>query len=270
MLGRLFSLIGLSWGNGGLSVDGASESPSYPPAGTILNTFVSIEFLVANGGGSVDVNGTLYASQVCDVYVKADGVGGSYYDWANAFNVSYRPYGYGIASMGGNTYVTINGNNYINGTSSNDYYHDGSGGYYQNSNTTYSSYGDFIFYDSNSGSNTINTPVGSFAYESWSGINYYHDGSGGFYTNFNGYSHANDNDYIGNDGTSGSNSTEVPSGSGNYFTYSGWTSITYYYQTSGNTYLGIQQNPFNAYYGDYIYTYDGYNFYWDGNGGYYY
>jgi hypothetical protein len=79
-----------------------------------------------------------------------------------------------------------------------------------------------------------------------------------------------DGTFIGTDSTGGTNSTEVPSGSGNYFTYGSWSSIDYYYQLSGNTYSYYYQGVMSTNYGDYI-TYDGtYNYYWDGTGGYYY
>lgn len=271
MFGRLFSLIGLSWGNGGMSVDGApSEPPSYPPAGTILSTSYVVEFPSAYGGGTVYVNGTYYPNQNCDVNLIADGVGGSYDDWANAFNIIYKPLGSSIYGEMGTSYVTINGNNYSSGSYSNNYYHDGSGSYYSDGSSSYNTYGEFITSDSNSGSNTIYTPVGSFAYESWSGYSYYHDGSGSYYSNMDGYSQASDGTFIGTDSAGGTNQTEVPSGNSNYYTYSSWSSIDYYFQLSGNTYSSTYQGVMSANYGDYI-TSDGtYTYYWDGTGGYYY
>ena len=255
---------------GGASVFKLPGPVSFPEAGTILNTFGGVEYPIANGGASVDVNGTGYASQTCDVYLKADGLGGSYYDWANAFNINYKSYGVTITNISGTTYVDVNGTQYPNGSYSTDYFHDGTGGQYSSGSSSYSSYGDYITSDSNSGSNSISTPVGSFVYESWTGHEYYHDGMGGYYSNVVGYSQASDGTFIGTDSAGGTNQTEVPSGSGNYFTYSSWTSIDYYFQLSGYTYSYYYQGVTSANYGDFI-TNDGtYDYYWDGSGGYYY
>jgi len=257
---------------GGASLFSLPGAISFPAAGTILNTLYGQEYPISEGGGSFyfGTTGGSVSNQICSVYEKADGVGGSYYDWASAFDVSFRPYSQSFYSDSGNSYVTINTTNYTNGSWSNDYFHDGAGYYYSSGSSSYSPYGDSITSDSNSGSNSISTPVGSFAYESWTGYSYYHDGYGGYYSNMDGYSQASDGTFIGTDSAGGSNQTEVPSGSGNYFTYSSWTSIDYYFQLSGNTYSSIQQGTWSVNYGDYI-TNDGtYNYYWDGTGGYYY
>ena len=255
-------------GRGGLLF--SPNDGTYPPAGTILNTYVGVEFHIANGGASVEVNGNYYPSQYCDVYLKADGVGGSYYDWASAFNVIYKSSGTFILNNSGTLYVNINGTNYLAGSYNYDYYHNGSGGSYSSGSSSYSSNGDYITSDSNSGSNSISTPIGSFEYESWTGHNYYHDGSGGYYSSLAGYSQASDGTFIGTDSTGGAHSTEVPSGSGNYFPYSSWSSIDYYFQLSGYTYSSSYQGVTSAVYGEFI-TNDGTNsYYWDGAGGYYY
>ncbi len=272
MLNGLFSLIGLSWGNSGFTVEGPSEPPSFPEAGTILNTFTGIEYPVENGGNSFYFSnlGASVPSQICSVYLKADGTGGSYYDWAYVFDVSYKPYGQSFYSESGTSYVTINGTNYSNGSYSNEYFHDGYGSYYGSGSSSYSSNGVFITSDGNSGSSSISTPVGSFTYESWSGYSYYHDGYGSYYSIADGYSQASDGTFIGTDSSGGSNQTEVPSGSGNYYAYSTWSSIDYYFQLSGYTYAYYYQGVMSANYGDYI-TNDGtYSYYWDGSGGYYY
>jgi hypothetical protein len=254
-----------------MSVDGPSEPPSLPEAGTILNTFTGIEYPTDNGGSSFYLSEVGFVpNQICSVYLKADGVGGSYYDWANVFDVSYKPSGQSFYSGSGTSYVTINGTDYSSGSYSYEYFHDGSGSYYTSGSSSYSPYGDYITSDNNSGSSSISTPVGSFTYENWSGNSYYHDGSGSYYSNRDGYSQATDGTFIGTDSTGGSSQTEVPSGSGNYFTYGSWSSIDYYYQLSGNTYSYYYQGVMSANYGDYI-TNDGtYSYYWDGTGGYYY
>ncbi len=271
MFGGLFSLIGLSWGNGGMSFDGPSEPPSFPEAGTVINTLSGIEYPPENGGSTFyySSTGSAIPNQICSVYIKADGVGGSYYDWTGVFDVAWKPSGQSFHSDSGSSYVTINGINYSNGDWSYQAYHDGTGSYYTFGNSNYAPYGGYITSVGNSGSNYISTPVGSFAYESWTGYSYYHDGSGSYYSSYDGYSQVSDGSFIGTNSSGGSNQTEVPSGSGNYFAYSTWSSIDYYYQSSGNTYTSYYQGVWNAAYADYI-TYDGmYTYYWDGSGGYF-
>lgn len=271
MFNRLFSLIGLSWGNGSMTVDGPSEPPSFPPFGTIINT-VTTEYPISAGGSYFDYNGTNYPNQVATVNIVADGVGGTFYDWANATGISYK--GDGVYVTNYTSYsspIIINGTDYGAGcTYTGDVYHNGSGGYYEaGTGGSCTPYGTFITSVGSSGSNGINTPVGYFVYESWTGLSYYHDGMGGTYANYDGFTAQPDGTFIGTDSTGGSNQTEVPSGSGNYFTYSSWSSIDYYFQLSGYTYTYYYQGVTSANYGDFI-TNDGtYDYYWDGNGGYY-
>jgi len=92
MLNGLFSLIGLSWGNGSISVEGSSEAPSFPPAGTILNTLTDQVYPIAQGGGYFSYQGDR-PNQYADVYEKTNGTGGTYLDWSNAFNVEFIPQG---------------------------------------------------------------------------------------------------------------------------------------------------------------------------------
>jgi hypothetical protein len=79
----------------------------------------------------------------------------------------------------------------------------------------------------------------------------------------------NGGDELTTDYTSGSNSTEVPSGSGNYFNYRTWDGVVYYYDSGSNGYYTGYYNEYNASYGDYITEYNGVYYYWDGIGGYY-
>lgn len=270
MIIGLSSIIADGFGSPRFAIEGPSVPVSFPPAGTILETLTAQTYPISNGGGFVDYNATQYPNQNADVYRKADGFGGNYLDWANAFNVTYKT-GVFTSYTSYSSDIVINGTSYGAGCSySGDVEHNGSGGYTEiNQSGGCSSSGFLITSDSNSGSNSISTPVGSFAYESWSGNNYYHDGSGGYYSQYTGFTSQGNGAYIGDDGTSGSNSAEVPSGSGNYYSYTSWSNILYYYNGSGGYYTSYQ-GVWNASYGDYI-TYDGmYNYYWDGNGGYYY
>lgn len=255
---------------GGASLFKLPVSASFPEYGTILSTISGTEYPVNEGGASVNISGTDYATQTCNVYVRANGSGGSFYDWPNAFDIAYKGNGNLIVSLTTTSYVEISSAYYPNGSTVTDYFHDGAGGYTSSGSTTYTGYGELITSDTNPGSNSISTPVGSFAYESWTGNEYYHDGDGYYYSTQTGYTAESDGAFIGSDTTGGTNQTEVPSGSGNYFTYYSWSSIDYYFQLSGYGYTSSYQGVTSASYGDFI-TYDGfYNYYWDGSGGYYY
>ncbi len=256
--------------SGGASIFALPGPVSFPPAGTILETLTAQTYPISEGGGYVTYNSTQYANQNADVYRKADGVGGNYLDWANAFNVVYSSAQFTTYSSN-SADIIINGTNYGAGCSYyGDVYHDGAGGYTEvgTGGSCYSS-GSSITSDSNAGSNSISTPVGTFTYESWTGNDYFHDGLGGYYSTYQGYTSQPDGAFIGTDSTGGSNQTEVPSGSGNSYTYSTWSSIDYYFQLSGYTYTYTYQGVVSANYGDYITNYSGTDYYWDGNGGYY-
>jgi hypothetical protein len=243
---------------------------SFPEAGTILETLTSQTYPISEGGASVQHGGVNYPSQNADVYRKANGTGGDYLDWANAFNLTYKT-GIFTSYSSSTANIVINGSSYGAGcTYTGDVEHDGSGGYNEINQSGGCSYaGSLITSDSISGSQTISTPIGNYAYETWTGNDWFHDGSGGYYSVKVNVVTQGSGAYIGDDGTTGSSSTEVPSGSGNYYSFSSWTSITYYYNGSGG-YNSSYQGAWNASYGDYI-TYDGtYSYYWDGSGGYYY
>lgn len=269
MFGKLFSLIGLSWGSGGISVTGPSEPPSFPDAGSYNSTLYGVTYPIANGGGYVYYNGTNYENQNCDVQVLNNGTGGTYTDWTSATNISYKSNGSGITGYYYDTYVYVNGTNYTSGSFTNDVYHDGSGGYYEQSSGSYASNGSYITSDGNGGSNSIYTPVGYYTYESWTGNSYYHDGNGSYFSQSDGYSQSSNGSFIGSANGNGSLQTEVPSGSGNYYDYATYSQVDYYYNGSSG-YYATYWYTWQANYGEYI-TYDGSNsYYWDGNGGYYY
>lgn len=174
------------------------SSVANPPAGTILSTQTGVTYPIANGGaGIVPFGSTVYPSQDCDVYVKANGTGGSYYDWANAFNIVYKSNGTYIASETGNTVVNIGGTYYQTGTYSNDYYHDGSGGSYSSGSTSYFDYGTFI----TSIPYQTEVPTGSASYYNNGTTNdYYNDNNGGYYSSSGGAFYSTGT-FIFNDGT---------------------------------------------------------------------
>ncbi len=264
----LSSIIADGFGSTRFAIEGSSVTVSFPPYGTLIETLTNQQYPIAEGGLSLEIGGTYYATQTATVDRLADGAGGDFLDWDNVRDVAYYSNGTYITNASGSTYVDINGTNYVNGSYVTNYYHSGEGSFYSSSDYSYFIYGELIT-SSGSGSSSISTPAGSFTYETWDGINYYADGGSGYYLEYNNLASASYGDYIGNDGTSGSNSTEVPSYSNNYFSYETWTSQDYYYDGSGSYYTA-KVDLVSASYGDFI-TNDGtYDYYWDGSGGYYY
>ena len=244
---------------GGASLFKLPGAISFPAAGTILSTETGVEYPIAQGGSAVNVEGTNYPSQRCDVYVKADGSGGSYYDWANAFNVVYKPYGALITNASGDFTVTINSTSYDVGDYTNYWYHDGAGSYYTDLNSTYEPYGETI--TSVTGiTSTININGTNYTNGSYDEV-YRSDGAGGYYSTIENASYTSNGTAI----VTLSNQTEVPSASSNYF-YNG-TDTEYYHNGSGGSYT----NTVGAYYsyGDFITNYSGTDYYWDGSGSYY-
>ena len=235
-------------------------SIGFPAAGTILSTDTGVEYPIAEGGSSVYADTANYPNQICDVYVKANGSGGSYYDWVNVFNVQYKPYGAGITSNSGNATVTINGTSYDVGDYNNYWYHDGAGSYYTGGDNTYMSYGETITSVTGIAS-TITINGTNYTNGSYDEV-YRSDGTGGYYSTFENTSYTS----YGTSIVSLSNQTEVPSASGIYY-YNG-TDTEHYHNGSGGSYT----NTVGAYYsyGDFITNHYGTDYYWDGNGGFYY
>jgi hypothetical protein len=165
MFGRLFSLVGLSWGSAGLSIDGSSGAPAFPPAGSFNSWLYDVTYPPANGGGEVYTT-SYYPNQFCDVQVKNNGTGGTYTDWATVTDVQYKLYGYEINSESGSYTVSVCSGTYSVGSYTNVYYHDGNGSYYSGGGGSYNSYGTYI--------------------TSCDGYDFYSDGYGGYYSNYNG------------------------------------------------------------------------------------
>jgi hypothetical protein len=271
MFGRLFSLIGLSWGNGSISVDGPSEAPSFPAYGTFIETLTGMSVPITEGGSYVEYQGTQYESQRATVDSLADGFGGSFLDWANRRDSYFKNAEQFTTYTSYSAVIEINGENYGSGcTYTGDVLHDGSGWYYESGTVGGCTASGTFITNTGSGSNSISTPVGDFIYQSWDDLLYYHDGSGGYYSDSINLVQANHGDYIGGDGTSGSLQTEVPSGSGNYYTYATYDSTTYYFDVYNTSYYTSLENLNYYSYGTYIGNFDGYDYYWDGYGGYYY
>jgi len=265
-MGVEFHRIGLAISSGsshngfGKIVSFPSVAPSFPEYGEFIETLTAQEYPIAQGGGELTINGTTYPNQVADVNRLADGVGGSFLDWTNVSNVAYKSNGNAITTASGSHSVTINGTNYTVGSYTTTYYHNGSGGYYESSDNSYSSYGTYI--TSQTGiTSYINIAGTDYLNGSYDTV-YYSDGVGSYYSN-------NENGSYTSYGTlivGFNNQTEVPSSSGNYF--DNGTTNDYYHDGSGSSYTSTGGSYYS--YGEYIANIDGYNFYWDGNGGYYY
>lgn len=144
---------------GSLSIS-APVSPGFPAAGTLLSTADDYPLTVANYPSVQTVSvvhnaGTLVSpNQTGDVPIRADGSGGSYYDYTTVTDVKYKTNGTWIDETYELTvlnlslyvnpvYINISGTNYANG----DGYiyvskHDGSGGYFNEYSTrNYVGYG---------------------------------------------------------------------------------------------------------------------------------
>jgi len=137
MFNGLFSLIGLSWGNGSVSVSGPSEGPSYPPAGTYYDTQYGVEYPIAEGGSYTinPLDSSQVPNQVCDVDREHDGSGGIVYDWTTATNIQYKTAGTSYATdfntqidFGSEEVPTGSGNYFSPSFEHPTYEHDGSGG----------------------------------------------------------------------------------------------------------------------------------------------
>ena len=156
----------------------------YPPAGTILSTLDDVIFPIAEGGASVTWQDPFELSYYyvprdsVDVYVKADGSGGSYTDWANAFDNKYIANGilaqngawttnqYQINTNCNGTYPVNDGDVRANG------YYDGLAGFYNQNEYRYlMSFGTQVYYES--------CDDGSGNYID---IYYYSDGNGYYFT----------------------------------------------------------------------------------------
>jgi hypothetical protein len=273
MLNKLFSMIGYSIAPSGRGLANAvslvNSSPSFPEEGTILSTEYGVEFPVAEGGQFVYYQDTNYPNETVDVNIVADGSGGSYYDWTNTTNKQYKTSVF--TTYTSNTEdIIIDGVNWGAGcTYYGDVYHDGNGWYYEvGTSGGCTSYNTHIT-DGGSGSNEISTPIGMWAYQTWTDVNYYHDGSGGYYADYNYDFTASVDEPIGTDYTSGSNSREVPDFSGVYYSYEIWDSVNLFYDGYGS-YYSTYNYTYVASWGDEI-TNDGtYTYFWDGTGYYFY
>ena len=194
----LSSIVGDGFGSGSFVFgEVLGEPPSFPPAGTVLETLIGQPYPISEGGATVYAGSAItpYPSQFASVYRKANGTGGNYLDWANAFDIGYYSNGTNITTENLPTYVNVNGNNYQSGTFDQSWLHDGGGGYYtETANVSYTSYGTSIA----SFGNYTEVPTGSSnILFNGTSTEYYHDGYGGSFTSIGGSYYSNGT-YIGN------------------------------------------------------------------------
>ncbi len=244
----------------GTIVSFPSVPPSFPEYGELIETLSAQTRPISEGGSYLTINAANYPNQLADVNRLADGVGGSFLDWANAYNIHYFGVDTTITTASGSHSVTINGSNYSVGSYTTTYFHDGMGSYYGSTDNSYSSYGTYLTgqtgvtsYINIDGTDYIN---GSYD------VNYYSDGSGSYYSNNENYSYTSYGTFI----VSFNNATEVPAGSGLF--YSNGTSTDWYHNGSGGSYNALGGSYIG--YGNFITNDGSYDYYWDGNGGYYY
>ena len=286
MLNKLFSLVSLSWGNGGFIITSPSDytPPSPPPYGTVLSTSYSVDY---------EVGGTAYSSylatfvftQTCNVDIMADGAGGSFIAWYSATLISYKPNGTHIAD-GPNIWfnsieVPTGSGLYYNTKMSDDSeeVHDGMGGTVINPIgwDTMGSAGHLIYtYDDPLMSEI---PTGSSNYWANGKVDVYKYVTNQFGTYDGPVYDSQYGDYhpVGTEVSdtlrfpNGNIQTEVPSGSMMYWDNGTYYIASYVWNGSGGNYIDGAFVTGGSYYsyGDFIYN-DGMNdYYWDGYGGYY-
>jgi hypothetical protein len=171
MFGRLFSLVGLSWGNGSLSVGDSSEESV--PSG-IAYTDYGVEYPVAEGGAEIEITqvSTYVPIEICDVNYIYESFPpyAPVVDWSSATNIIYKIsqtylIGDGVSSNQSPVEVPFESGIYYDSEyiEENAALSDGLGGY------TWGVYG-VAFWDED-------TPI----YDDGSN-NYFWDGDGGYYS----------------------------------------------------------------------------------------
>jgi hypothetical protein len=228
-------------GYGGLTEQ--STNPTYSSSGVFYTDSAQV---------FSDYNGTNYAVGNAERQYRHDGNGGY---TTELVNVVYHYQGYVVGSVSGNYYVNVGGTDYASGYYYNELLSDGMGGISGGSGSSgYTSSGTYI--------------------TNYDGYNWYHNGSGGTYTEstggeYNPYPSAGTTTGNGSSGTNyiyinGNNyangsysNTEYHDGSGGTY-WSGSTS----YEPYGYTFYS---DSYSDEWGNWTYTY--YNS--DGNGGYY-
>ncbi len=170
------------------SLNGTSDAPPVPVSGTYLRTDSNVLWPIAVGGGFndfIDANNEHHdvANQTATVQVKADGIGGEYYDWNTATNVQYLPNGTAIG-VGQTTFVTdisveINSYLYKVGETTSSFVHDGYGSFTSVTTST-SYYQEGTFLVTTQGHDLYYNYYGTDFLIGTKDINFYSDGEGGY------------------------------------------------------------------------------------------
>lgn len=253
-------------------LNGTSDGPSVPPAGTYVRTENNVLWPIANGGGYLaftDANGQHHdvPNQTATVDVEADGLGGEVYDWSTATNTQYLAHGTTIG-VGQTTFTTainveLYGLFYQVGVNNNTYVHDGYGSVTTTSTQSYFPEGTFLF--TKQGIDLISNYLGVDYVVGTKDINFYCDGEGGTYTE-----------------------------DASLYPYQDYTNLGYRNGETVNVYVPELNSDYpagTAYYEVYVYqgqatdsgaaygtnwyesgtlVTEGSYYYWDGTGGYYY
>lgn len=247
------------------TLNGMSDGPSYPAAGTVLSTLSNVEYTLGlDYSFTYTDEGTEYTatgkSQRCSVNIVADGLGGDYQDYANAFNIQFYPSGHLISNISnGTSYVSVNGNNYVNGYTTRYIGHDGygSGGIY-NGTSVFTETG--MFHEQEE---MVNAEANGNFYGVGNGWRqFFHNGTGGYTEELANVVYYPYDTSVGSE--SGNtyvniNGTDYVNGSYTNNAYSdGYGGV--YFSGGGSSYYS---------YGTPITSMDGYDYFHDGYGGYY-
>lgn len=259
-------------GSGGTYTDfGTTGTVSYKPPGIFATDTASPTVLYVNIGGSDYAGGNSYPAY------SHDGSG----SYNSVTNTIWYPYGTELNSASNSTEVPeFSGTYYNNGTST-SFRSDNNGGYYSTITGSYYSNGVLINQNITGETGTYVDINGTYYYANYTGDRYTWNGTGG-YTYF-----AEWQKPYGTSITSAASTTEVPSGSNNY--YSNGKTTNYYWQGDGSTYYTTETGSFNS---DgtlvfenvtsnssfwlnaastyYVGTYYGDKYTWNGSGGYNY
>jgi hypothetical protein len=251
------------------TLNGTSEGPSVPAAGTFIRN-ESLVRPIAEGGlfvsyTSSDNNPLQEPNQTWTVPVKADGIGGEYYDWTTASNPVYLSGGtLPSSTQSTNLYISIGSSTYMNGTSYSQYVHDGAGGYVVTGSSTYTAADTTSYFHVEHGVPHYLSFEGTQYQSGTKSVNYYHNGSGGYTTQEQSPSWFADGTVV---------------GSKNVTTYVYVTEIDTQYQSGGWIYdieLYQQNLSLRSYPAHGTYTPSGTRvasgqpYFHNGNGGYYY
>lgn len=261
----LSSVVGDGFGSGAFSF---GEVPSggggCPAAGTPTGSTVRETY---SSGSNIYVSelNEYYYNQDADFNVLNDGTCGTYVSYSTASNIAYKPnstliaHGYWYDYTSGST-VSVLGTDYYAQQARNSYYHDGAGGYSESLATAVQYKAADTLITSEPEVEPV-PEVGGSNYSTGRLTDYYHNGAGGVSTSISGNYHPA--------GTLiwqtiiSTNYLSLPSGSTPESSYSG---TRYEWDGTGN-----YSEYMNWYipYGTFIEEFSGYNYYHDGNNGYY-